>query len=136
MKILEKCKLLEEIAVYSEQANLKLVTINGKEALIREIDLEFKTKYQGKMITNLERMQKGKPPIDPVTGKAYELHHIGQSVDSPLAILTRTEHRGIPNYKILHDSNIEKGVHQQIKGEWGKQTREFWIELSKHYQAL
>lgn len=53
------------------------------------------------MVTNLERMKMGHPPIDPISGKAYELHHVGQSIDSPLAILTKVEHMQGGNNTIL-----------------------------------
>ena len=87
------------------------------------------------MVTNLERMKRGFPAIDPKTGKAYELHHIGQKVDSPLAILTKKEHT--ENYKILHDTNIPdgEGVHSQLSvAEWNAQKRKFWKAMGELFE--
>ena len=87
-------------------------------------------------MTNLEAMKRGYAAIDPVTNEAFELHHIGQSVDSPLAILTKLEHRGKESNSILHDTSIAngKGVHNLIKNsEWIKQKSDFWKALAKMY---
>ena len=78
-------------------------------------------------MTNLERMRMGYSPIDPLTGQAYELHHIGQSVNSPLAILTKEEHMGGGNNLILHNPEIEEGVHSLMSAaEWAAQRSAFW----------
>ena len=92
----------KEAEIYKEAGLLETV-INGKPALIRNIDLTYKSELAGKTVTNLERMKQGYAAIDPTTGLAYELHHIGQSVDSPLAILTKEEHISAGNNGILHD---------------------------------
>ena len=84
------------------------------------------------MVTNLERMKMGHPPIDPISGKAYELHHVGQSIDSPLAILTKVEHMQGGNNTILHNTGIEEGVHSLIPdAEWNKTVRDFWIAFAE-----
>lgn len=84
---------------------------------------------RGQTVTNLERMRMGYAAIDPVTGQSFQLHHIGQTVDSPLAILTPFEHTGGGNNAILHDVNIEAGhgVHSLLPdAEWTAQKIEFW----------
>lgn len=43
----------------------------------------------------------GLAPLTP-QGRSYELHHIGQHQDSPLAELTKEEHRGKGNDGVLH----------------------------------
>ena len=81
-------------------------------------------------------MKQGYAAIDPTTGLAYELHHIGQSVDSPLAILTKEEHISAGNNGILHDLNIAdgQGVHSQLtNAQWDAQKKAFWQSL---YKAL
>ena len=78
-------------------------------------------------------MRQGYAAIDSLTGEAYQLHHIGQAVDSPLAILTRLEHTGGGNNAILHDVNIADGagVHSLLSGsEWAAQRQEFWEALA------
>lgn len=127
-------RVTEEGSIYSEQAGLYVKEINGKLALVRDIDLTYESKLAGKTVTNLQRMQQGYAPLDPATGEAYQLHHIGQKVDSPLAILTEIEHKKNGNNTILHDSNIGdgNGVHSIISdSEWAAQRKEFWIAFAK-----
>lgn len=59
-------------AVYLKGATLNGLTptnVNGKSTLIRDIDLDFKSELDGKTVTNLERMKKGRAAVDPLTGK-------------------------------------------------------------------
>jgi len=63
-------------------------------------------------------------------GIPYELHHIGQMPDSPLAALTKTEHMHGGNNKILHfrdDSLVEHGA------DWQKQVSQFWSNYLAKY---
>lgn len=120
---------MEEYEVY-KQAGLKPCKINGKTALIQNIDLKYISELaDGTKVTNLERMKKGMAPIDLSTGRAYELHHIGQNPDGTLAMLTRDQHRGKGVFSKLHeiskDSSVDHGT------EWVKKTRKFWKDLSK-----
>lgn len=115
---------IEEYNVY-EKAGLKPVMVNGKTALVQDIDLNFVSELpDGTVVTNLERMQKGYAPIDPATEKAYQLHHIGQKSDGTLAILKEAEHQG--NSSILNivgkDSEIDRYA-------FGKTRKEFWQYL-------
>ncbi|MEM4260417.1 MAG: HNH/ENDO VII family nuclease [Candidatus Woesearchaeota archaeon] len=99
-------KSVEELNVY-KNANLREAEINNRKVLIRDdIDLNIKDDF-GR--SNLERMRNGRAPLDE-KGNYYELHHIGQSNDSPLAELTQDEHR-TKNYSILHtkpESDIDR----------------------------
>ena len=75
--------------------------VNGKLALVRDIDLNYKSSLpDGREVTNLQRMQEGYAPLDPATGKAYQLHHINQDPNGTLAILKEAEHQG--NSSILN----------------------------------
>lgn len=69
-----------------KSAGLTAKMVNGKTALVRQIDLNYVDELTGK--TNLQLMQEGYAPYDP-TGQKYQLHHIGQRNDSPLAILMK-----------------------------------------------
>lgn len=91
---------MDEYNIYIN-AGLYPEMINGKLALIREIDPNYVVKYEdGKAITNLDLMMKeGYSPHDPITGEEYQLHHINQEKNSPLAILTQSEHDSIPHNK-------------------------------------
>lgn len=99
--------------------------VNGQAAVIRDIDLNF-TDDLGR--TNLQRMQEGLAALDPDTGVAYELHHMGQTQDSVLAILTQEEHRGVGNHAIWHDLISDSVVdHGAV---WQAQREAFWHELA------
>ena len=133
LDIVKLFKSTEESVIYFEQAGLYSETINGQAALIRSIDLSYESELAGKTVTNLERMQQGYAAIDPASGQAFQLHHIGQNVDSPLAILSQYEHTGGGNNLILHDVNIADGtgVHSLIsEADWTTQREEFWEALA------
>lgn len=115
---------IEEYNVY-EKAGLKPVMVNGKTALVQDIDLNFVSELpDGTVVTNLQRMQQGYAPIDPATDKYYQLHHIGQKADGTLAILKEAEHQG--NSSILNfagkDSEIDRVA-------FNKTRKEFWQYL-------
>ncbi len=109
-----------------KEIGLTSYMVDGKNALIRDIDLNY---LDEKGRTNLQRMQSGLAPLDP-TGKAYELHHLGQKVDSPLAILTRKEHREGDNHKLWH--LFEKGSEVHIDDSaWNTQRKHFWKDFAR-----
>ncbi len=105
-----------------KNADLTSNMIDGKTALIRKIDLDAVDEWG---MSNLDRMKNGLAPLDP-SGKAYELHHVGQKVDSTLAILTKDEHRLGDSYKIWHTITDKPGVHAQIGTAWEQQRTRFW----------
>ncbi|CAB0516675.1 hypothetical protein CIP107569_01827 [Corynebacterium diphtheriae] len=101
---------IEEYEIF-KRAGLEPRTINGRTALVRKnTDWAFKDKNG---LTNPERARKGIAPLDPSTNIAFELHHIGQTNDASLAILTVQEHRSSETMKILHkdlkSSEVEHG---------------------------
>ena len=107
-----------------KDAGLTSRMVNGKTALVRNIDLN-QIDELGR--TNLQRMMEGLAPLDP-SGTAYELHHVGQKAESTLAILTKAEHRLGENHKLWHifgeTSKIDRAA-------FDKQRAEFWIEMAK-----
>lgn len=96
LDLIKQLKSYDEYEIY-KNAGLYAKMVNGRTALVRDIDLKYASELDGKMITNLERMKKGYPPIDPVTGKPYQLHHINQNPEGTLAVLTAEEHLGNPS---------------------------------------
>lgn len=129
LSVVKLFRTTKEGAIYFDEAGLVADVVNGKSALIRNIDLAYESEIAGETVTNLERMRRGYAAIDPLTGEAYQLHHIGQAVDSPLAILTQAEHTGGGNNGILHDLNIAngEGVHSLLSdAEWATQRQDFW----------
>jgi hypothetical protein len=129
--VISQMHSLDEYIVYKE-SGLKAIMVNGKTALVQKIDLNYVSEFpNGTKVTNLVRMQKGYAPLDPLTGKAYELHHVGQADDGTLAILTINQHRGEENFAKLHniwkDSTVDHGA------DWTKTVSEFWKDLGYQY---
>ena len=121
INIISQMHSLDEYMVY-KKAGLKPVMVNGKTALLQKIDLNYVSRLpDGTKVTNLVRMQNGYPPIDPATGKAYQLHHIGQKVDATLAVLTEEQHQG--NSAIL---NICGKKSEIVRSEFATTRKEFW----------
>ncbi|MFT5717146.1 MAG: hypothetical protein ACI9T7_001332 [Oleiphilaceae bacterium] len=120
----ESISSVAELDIYQD-VPLVENTVNDNPALCRDdIDLG-KTDDMGQ--TNLERMEKGKPPVAQ-DGKPIELHHVGQDADSPLAELSQKEHRGEGNNTILHDgtqeSKIDRVAFQKEKSDHWKARAE------------
>lgn len=124
VEVISQFHSMDEYAVYQE-AGLKTMMVGGRTALVQDIDLDYvSTLADGNEITNLGRMQRGMNPLDPATGKAYELHHVGQENDGVLAVLTQGQHRGEGNFAKLHkiwnDSGVDHGA------AWNKKGSAFW----------
>lgn len=121
MDVISQFHSMKEYLVYKE-AGLKPVIVNGRVALVQDIDLNYVSELpDGTKVTNLERMQRGLAPIEPATGEAYELHHIGQKADGTLAVLTRDQHR--KNASILN----QPGKASEIdRSGFGNTRKDFW----------
>jgi len=133
MDIISQFHSMEEYDVY-RQAGLKTLMVNGETALVQSVDLNYMSELSdGTKVSNLERMQRGMAPIDPATGNAYELHHIGQTEKSTLAMLTQEQHRGKGIMTVLHE-NLKKSVVSHGV-EWLKKTNNFWKYLGNIYAA-
>ena len=107
----------------ARDAGLKPYIINNHAALIRDIDLNYVDEIG---LTNLQRMEKGLAALDPSTGEAYQLHHIGQRMDSTLAILTQAEHMQNGNDKIWHLFNEPTQID---RNNFSTQRASFWKSL-------
>ena len=115
---------MDEYNVY-KSAGLAAKKINGKWAYVQNVDWDYiGDAADGR--TNAQRVLDGLSPLGP-DGKAYELHHVGQKGDSPLAILTNAQHK--TNHGTLHAnfsaSEVDHGY------AWTKTVREFWQQLLK-----
>ena len=99
--------------------------VDGKMALVRSIDLNY---VSDSGLTNLQLMQQGKAAIDPATKLPYELHHIGQEMDSTLAILSKAEHMQGGNNTIWHvlgeESQIDRAAFKTIRENFWKTMAE------------
>ena len=122
MEIIERLSNTEQYILF-KSIGLKSSLINNKTALIREIDLNFVDETTG--LTNLQLMKRGNAPVDS-NGIKYELHHIGQKNDSPLAILTREEH----DNTFLH-TLTENFDNPSSQANWSKIKSKFWKSYAK-----
>lgn len=119
IEVIEQFHTLEEYNAF-KAANLKTTMVNGKMALVRDdIDLNLVDEAGH---TNLERMKLGLPALDE-TGKSYELHHIGQSADGTLAILTQAEHDNVYLHGFKTISEIDRKA-------FVKQRKNFWKTMA------
>ncbi|MEQ0488290.1 HNH/ENDO VII family nuclease [Anaerococcus murdochii] len=125
MEVITEFQSIEE---YKVCKGMKYIKINGHNFLVpKNIDFSFKSKLpDGSEVTNLIRMQKGYAAIEHATGRAYELHHIGQKSDGTLAVLTNAQHHG--NNAILHTSNKASEIDRLA---FNKVRKEFWQDLAK-----
>ena len=130
LDVIKEFKSMEQYEI-CKKAGLVTRQVNGKSALVRKIDLDYYDPSDINKITNLQRMQKGQAPLDPISNKAYELHHIGQKNDATLAVLTKAEHMQGGNNKIWHE--VGKASEVDHGGLWQKVTKDFWKYYSEHY---
>ncbi|MDO4989933.1 MAG: HNH/ENDO VII family nuclease [Eubacteriales bacterium] len=115
---------VEEYEIY-KTAGLNAERIGGVLTYSRPIDMDSViTDRYGHTMTNADRIRTlNNSPVD-ANGIPYELHHIGQQPDSPLAILTKAEHMQDGHNPILHfraESSVEHGTN------WSKQVIDFWM---------
>ena len=126
LDVIKQFRNMEQYNICKE-AGLSSKLVNGKTALIRNIDLDYVDEATG--LTNLELMSRGYAPIDPATGTKYQLHHIGQKADSTLAILTEAEHKLGGNDLIWHLKNITSEVHT-TSNNFDAQRKQFWKSMA------
>lgn len=121
MELISRFNSMEQYEI-CKSAGLTAKMVDGKTALVRKIDLNYVDDLTGK--TNLQLMQEGYAPYDP-TGQKYHLHHIGQTNDSPLAVLTQLEHNGKGSTSIWHilTDGFENPSSQS---GWSSIREQFW----------
>lgn len=124
VEIIKKMHSMEEYEVL-KQAGLTARKVNSQWALVQEIDW---TLTDSKGLTNLQRvLDRNLSPIGP-DGQAYHLHHVGQMADSPLAILSSSDHQTW--YSVLH-ANTGTGASAVNHGAaWQKIVDQFWTTLA------
>lgn len=127
LDVIKQFKSTKEYKIY-RKANLRTQMVDGKLALVQDIDLQYKsTLNNGKEVTNLQRMKLGYAPLDPATNNPYQLHHINQDPNGTLAILKEAEHQG--NSSILNNPDIiESKINRK---EFAEIRKAFWKSLGK-----
>jgi hypothetical protein len=117
-KINENIRTTNELKIY-QNAGLEEGVVNDRLTL-KDISIDPSLNdANGK--TNLELMEKGRAPIDQY-GEKYNLHHIGQKMNSPLAELQGGEHRIY--HSTLHDTSLDKSVID--RGAFDKERAAYW----------
>ena len=124
LDVIKGFKTVEQYEICRD-AGLSPYMVDGKMALIRQIDIDF-TDELGR--TNLERMQEGLAALDPMTGQAFQLHHIGQEMDSTLAILSEAEHMQGGNNLIWHEVTEATRIDRYA---FRYQREAFWQSMSE-----
>ena len=123
LDVIKNFKSMDQYKIVKE-AGLTPKLVDGKMALVRNIDLNFTDEFG---MTNLQRMEKGLAALDPNTGLPYELHHIGQKMDSTLAILTKAEHMQGGNNAIWHKLGEASKINRTV---FDKQRQAFWMNTA------
>lgn len=136
-KIVDHISSMQEAQVYMD-AGLKEGTVNGRPALlnpkIHGSDMNAniwmaKENPEWKDWTNADLMGEGYPPRDD-KGDAFELHHIGQDPDGPLAELTYDQHHSNGNFEKLHSNFEESKIDRQ---KFDKEKSEYWQARSNDF---
>lgn len=144
-EIINAIASMEEAKIYM-RAGLKAVRIGNRWALIRsdinwsDYSVRRNTWLKNKLAdyskwvdyNNADLIGEGFPPRD-MNGDPYELHHIGQRQDSPLAELTWAEHMGDGNNTILHQAGKESENDRQM---FDHEKSEYWKARFKAFTPL
>lgn len=124
LDVIKQFKTMDQYKVCKD-AGLVSRMINGKAALVRPVDLNY-IDVDG--LSNLQRMRLGLSALDPTTGQAYELHHIGQKMDSTLSILTKAEHMQGGNNSIWHIFGEASEINRPA---FAVQKSSFWKNMAE-----
>lgn len=119
-----------EEAKYYENHNYHEVFWNGKAAMIIDINPEY---YCERLqMTNRQLIEAGKAPVVPQNDTfCYHLHHIGQKMTSPFAIIPEFDHNGKETYLIFHQGSSEaEDIHSKT---YEMQKAAFWKTYLEKY---
>lgn len=119
---------IEEYNIYKEANLIPTRLADDELVFLRQIDWTLTDVY-GR--TNVQRVSANLAPID-ATGTPFELHHIGQRADSPLAVLSWAEHHLPGNYSVLHYAEQGKDISDTA---FKKQKQEVWKAILKMAQG-
>lgn len=124
--IVDSIRTMDEAQIYID-AGLQEGEVNGKPTLLQpKIDGKACNEPKWPDWSNKDLAEEGYPPRDE-TGTPYELHHIGQNPDSPLAELTFEQHHCNGNFKKLHTFD-ESSIDRQL---FNKERKEYWNARSQ-----
>ena len=93
----------KEFEIY-QNANMVEYDFGGRKFLLpKDMDWNFVDPDTG--LTNRELIHNNLNPVDK-NGAKYQIHHVGQKKNSPLALLTEEQHS--KNHKILHPQEVSE----------------------------
>ena len=122
LDVIKGFRTMEQYEV-CQKAGLVPKMVDGKMALIRQIDLDFVDEMGN---TNLERMQQGLAALDPATGEEYQLYYIIEKRESTIAILTKTEYMQSDSSEIWHTA---AEMPQNDSWFFENQREDFWKNM-------
>lgn len=125
-EIVDAIRTKEEAEIY-EKAGLVEGRINDKPCLMQpSLDGDAHNNKKWPDWSNKDLAGEGSPPYSE-DGMPYNLHHIGQNPDSPLAELTYDQHYKNGNFKKLHTFDESK----INRDEFNKERAQYWMERYK-----
>lgn len=127
VEIIKKFKNMEQYNRCKEMGLVECI-VDGKASLVQRLDLDTVIDEYGH--TNRWRILNNQSPIDLASGETFELHHLGQEINSPLVVLTKSEHRLGDSYGLWHEIGLTSGVHAN-NPQWPKQVHTFWKQYLK-----
>ena len=138
-KITAYIRDMEEAEVYIK-ARLKEGRVNGKAALLNPLikgEAYNCRNWFGKKHpeywewNNADLMGEGYPPHDK-NGDAFELHHIGQQPDLPLAELTGAQHHDDGNFARLHQFEEYSEIERD---DFNKERERYWMARFRDFKG-
>lgn len=113
-----------EEAKYYMDNGYREVNWFGNSALIIDIDLDYFSKKHN--ATNRKLIAAGRSPVVPsYEDQTFDLHHVGQKKDSPLAIIPSGIHNGQKTYSIFHSGHSsDEDLHNTA---FDLQRQKFWL---------
>lgn len=113
----------EEARFYVDNG-YKSVEWYGNYALIVDVSLNYYSeKYKA---TNRQLILSGRSPVVPEhEEQTFDLHHVGQKIDSPIACIPSGQHNGPELYSVFHPSSTsDEDLHTTA---FELQRKKFWL---------
>lgn len=121
---------VEESEVYLKAGLTPIHLEDGKWIFAKKINWDL-TDDLGR--SNVVRVRDYKlAPIDD-TGMSYEVHHLGQQADGPLAMLTHGEHHNPATYSFIHYAPEGKNI---TEAAWAVQRSDFWRTILRLQKGI
>ena len=124
LEVIENIFSKKEYDKVYKALNLKEFEIEGTKVLVNPKNIEWNKVYSDGL-TNLDRVKKSLNLVDK-NGNVFEYHHVGQNLDSPIALIPKKIHNEF--YKLLHPKKTSIVDHG---GSWNKLRKTISKGLAK-----